>query len=306
MAIYKYVTQERVDVFKNGCIRFSQPAALNDPWEGHPNFQKLICQENLETVIIPKVLEQTTDKEVLNDVIAKVKKNFEELGLKITDSQLSLAVNQFISQTGKSLQQLRYEAMQEALDMFKQAEPDVIESIPNIINDKFGVLSLTTNPSNELMWSHYANSHAGMVIEFDPNHEFFASPQGFTEELHGLHQVVYADSPPPIVDIFALEHVGWAPMILIKSRCWVYEEEFRAIRPLKMADKIIDVGDHPIHLYNVPPDCFKGVVFGSKMKPDVRSSIREEVKSTGLYDHLHWSEAIGDSRSFQIQISRIL
>jgi hypothetical protein len=33
---YKYVTAERIDVLKNNCVRFTQPEALNDPFESMP------------------------------------------------------------------------------------------------------------------------------------------------------------------------------------------------------------------------------------------------------------------------------
>ena len=36
MTVYKYVTAERVDVLRNGLVRFTQAAALNDPFETHP------------------------------------------------------------------------------------------------------------------------------------------------------------------------------------------------------------------------------------------------------------------------------
>ena len=36
MTVYKYVTPERVDVLINGRVRFTQAAALNDPFETHP------------------------------------------------------------------------------------------------------------------------------------------------------------------------------------------------------------------------------------------------------------------------------
>jgi hypothetical protein len=32
-ALYKYVTAERIDVLQNELIRFTQPSALNDPWD---------------------------------------------------------------------------------------------------------------------------------------------------------------------------------------------------------------------------------------------------------------------------------
>jgi hypothetical protein len=38
MIVYKYVVAERIDVLENGCIRFTQPAALNDPFESFPSF----------------------------------------------------------------------------------------------------------------------------------------------------------------------------------------------------------------------------------------------------------------------------
>lgn len=36
MTVYKYVTPERVDVLRNGRVRFTQAAALNHPFEAHP------------------------------------------------------------------------------------------------------------------------------------------------------------------------------------------------------------------------------------------------------------------------------
>ena len=41
MTVYKYVTPERIDVLRNGRVRFTQAAALNDPFEAHPCFTVL-------------------------------------------------------------------------------------------------------------------------------------------------------------------------------------------------------------------------------------------------------------------------
>ena len=37
MIVFKYLHPDRIDVLKNGLIRFTQPAALNDPFELRPN-----------------------------------------------------------------------------------------------------------------------------------------------------------------------------------------------------------------------------------------------------------------------------
>jgi hypothetical protein len=39
MNVYKYLHPDRVDVLQNGMLRFSQPAALNDPFEVRPNLE---------------------------------------------------------------------------------------------------------------------------------------------------------------------------------------------------------------------------------------------------------------------------
>lgn len=41
MVIYKYVHPDRIDVLENGVIRFTQPTALNDPFETYPCFKSL-------------------------------------------------------------------------------------------------------------------------------------------------------------------------------------------------------------------------------------------------------------------------
>lgn len=38
MLVYKYVHPDRVDILENGTIRFTQPYALNDPFDSNPNY----------------------------------------------------------------------------------------------------------------------------------------------------------------------------------------------------------------------------------------------------------------------------
>jgi hypothetical protein len=48
MAIYKYVTVERIDIFKNGHIRFTQPSAFNDPFETFPYFSAIAPEDAVD------------------------------------------------------------------------------------------------------------------------------------------------------------------------------------------------------------------------------------------------------------------
>ena len=47
------------------------------------------------------------------------------------------------------------------------------KNLQNEMNNRFGVLSLTRNPTNLLMWSHYANEHKGVVIGIDTSNVIF-------------------------------------------------------------------------------------------------------------------------------------
>jgi hypothetical protein len=39
VSLYKYLVPERFDVLRNAKVRFSQPMALNDPFEMKPYFE---------------------------------------------------------------------------------------------------------------------------------------------------------------------------------------------------------------------------------------------------------------------------
>ena len=60
MILYKYLTTERLDVLRNREIRFTQPAALNDPFELNPFFDTLITKPNLEAEVVSTPLDLAT------------------------------------------------------------------------------------------------------------------------------------------------------------------------------------------------------------------------------------------------------
>jgi Protein of unknown function (DUF2971) len=61
MNVYKYVTPKRVDVLINGRVRFTQAAALNDPFEAHPCFTVLRDSFEMSQRALLKSLEPRVD-----------------------------------------------------------------------------------------------------------------------------------------------------------------------------------------------------------------------------------------------------
>jgi hypothetical protein len=121
----------------------------------------------------------------------------------------------------------------------------------------YAVVSLSETNNNLLMWSHYAEQHQGMVIEFDSSKPLFDDYRHFEktkedpelEELvideeetlkreiinTGIIQRVRYNALRPQLDNFEsiLEH------FLVKSEEWIYEKEHRVILPLVLSDKVI-------------------------------------------------------------------
>lgn len=108
--------------------------------------------------------------------------------------------------------------------------------ILNLIASKYGVLSLTKNPSSFLMWSHYTNKHRGMVIEFE---------EGFEKQFKNKDQVSYevkkveyskehytVNFEDLLVDGSLHEKILCDNLFFRKMQRWKYEKEYRIIRSL--------------------------------------------------------------------------
>ena len=62
MPLYKYVTAERIDVLQNGLIRFSQPSALNDPWDMRPHVERLFTDNDLDEHVVGPLKPQSDNQ----------------------------------------------------------------------------------------------------------------------------------------------------------------------------------------------------------------------------------------------------
>jgi len=138
------------------------------------------------------------------------------------------------------------------------------EAYQNVNND-IGILSLTKNWNNTLMWSHYTNSHKGFCIGFDPKDEYF---QNFLssdrKKSKIIMEVVYSDKRVEIPMELFKKKLEFEPFIT-KSTDWKYEEEVRVISTLNMSNKKINNNPVEIHLFKVPHKSIKEIVAGANM-----------------------------------------
>ena len=130
------------------------------------------------------------------------------------------------------------------------------------------VRCFTADPTNTLMWAHYAKSHTGVCVGFRPSHVFQK-----TDRQHpgrACLPVRYSSVPPmPFVSgTSSLEEIDAMAqnVMLTKSIHWSYEKEFRAFTN----DSALATAGGG--LVNIGPDAVVDVIFGADVpKADIEA-----------------------------------
>jgi len=139
------------------------------------------------------------------------------------------------------------------------------------IRDDLGVLSLTEDPLNLLMWAHYGDEHRGIVIELDITHPSLLMTTSGGREFATLCAVRYTNKkvrgiPRPDTVIQTL---------ITKSPEWEYEREWRFIRTINLLRKVSD----DVYVADIPPEAIKRVILGARFPahrlPDVMKHIKD-------------------------------
>lgn len=127
--------------------------------------------------------------------------------------ELSAKVNISSSPLLKTLSQ---KERNEVLRIFRLRVPSALS---DEWKEKVGILCLTEDPSNILMWSHYASNHSGICVGFDTDYKPFDS----------ANQVYYSDGWPSAEFNSDSEQL-LKRVLLTKSKHWSYEKEWRSIK----------------------------------------------------------------------------
>jgi hypothetical protein len=262
----KYVPPERVDILRNGLIRFTQPSALNDPFEMQPVFDALFPENQMDEILSPP----------FEYIEESLREKYQELSALqkalISEDQLIALVKSnpgFLEMVLKDVQpQMR--------DFLKAFAPQARNILADGFDKNIGMLSLTENPESLLMWSHYAAAHKGFVIEFDSSDEFFHRKRSEKDEFYHLRKVRYLDRNASGKTLYDLDGED---VMLTKMKIWDYESEWRMLLPLKDAEKILESPSESIYLFNIPTKIIKGIVLGAKASSDLKSQIGEALGS---------------------------
>lgn len=322
MPIYKYVTEERIDILQDAHIRFTQPSEFNDPFELNPYLKSFSDSKFIDEHIddwgwnedhIDKISEENS-KKALKEALNEIKKQY---NVTISEEQIEKVLGikpQAFIKTHLKETMYRYKPNITRIvrSMLKLETPEdrhiMLPILKNAMNREIGVLSLTEKPCNLLMWAHYANKHKGFVIEFDDNHSFF-DQRTKPGELRGhLIKVRYSKQRPEIIlydpNLSDLENLNnWINNFLcVKSDHWEYEQEWRMFYTLRECKNKIKKGTQEICLIPLPLDCIKGIILGFNMKEENKHELVDLLKSDKKYSHIKLSQTELDEKEFRLNI----
>jgi Protein of unknown function (DUF2971) len=279
--LYKYLRPERVDVLRKLEIRFTQPDALNDPFELRPRFESLISE--VEALAICSATPIDFDP-ILRQAYSM-----------LPEQQRSLLGYEDAAASFKSFMETDQgrSAVSAGLLWFlrfnRQAAAPLRESLYEALNRGVGILSLTEVPDEPLMWAHYAESHRGILLGFDEEHAFFNRRRSENDEFY-LRKVIYADLPPTPT---ALAVDGNA-LLVTKGTKWSYEREWRMFAPLEDASRAIEVVGDSVHLFSLPAEALVSAVIGARASAELEGAVRDAVHGSADLAHIAVSRAALD------------
>lgn len=159
---------------------------------------------------------------------------------------------------------LNKETVAQTIDLMNKQEN---RRISNSIREKQLVFSLSEVYNEIVMWSHYADSHRGICIEFDSECLDFGRDTF-------LEYVDYSDSYPciyPIESDGKLNAAITEKILFHKFKRWEYEQEWRYVLP-----------NDGVEVKRFPSNALTGVILGHAIHPINRDHVRKWAKDRNI------------------------
>ncbi|MFZ2864383.1 MAG: DUF2971 domain-containing protein [Ignavibacteriaceae bacterium] len=118
-----------------------------------------------------------------------------------------------------------------AKEKLKKNPQEIQNTIDNLIEKRVGILALTENYKNLLLWAHYSNKHTGFCVEIDAQllNKIIKAEFIKNRELAFIFKVKYQNKFPIINPCKQSFEQRTKLQFLIKSEDWKYEKEWRIL-----------------------------------------------------------------------------
>ena len=243
LRLFKYFSPDKLVFFENCLVLLTPPIYLNDPWDFLPG-GRVASEEEIQKACLEN------ERHIAQTSIIHLPADF--------------AQRQHMQRAQSMRTWAKSKEFVEGLSIFSQ------ERFP------YGVVSLTEKPLCRLMWAHYAESHAGFVVEFVTGNQ--VEYEGLTACGCDVGPVACAFKvryPRPFtLQPWTRENIANA--CCSKHPAWEYEQEWRILWELNKSIPFhinSPQGAEQRYCLQFAPTNLKNVIFGMRMKPEVKQRL---------------------------------
>ncbi len=236
-------------------IFFANANSFNDPFDS----------------IIPNYGESHLSK---SSLISLMRDKFKRENPSMTEGEISIKIQSLPGNTWIIDEAKLYENLNKVQDYYHK---------------KYGIISLSENPFNILMWGHYSNAHKGFCVGFDTK----ALANYLIKEVNegvALYPIEYVEKIP-VQDKNDNDENLAKKMFFTKNIDWKYEKEWRLIAT-RLTGKTI----------RLPKNVFKDVILGFKMEETYKSEIISFCKNELPHVKIFQSEMRKDEYNMKIRL----
>jgi hypothetical protein len=267
-------------------VYYADPAAFNDPLDCQP-----VVVPDVSNVRLKQILAQLVFRRLEKEVEVAMKKlrlrskNAAERRRALTESEVDEIVGEIEYQATGAEEEAPEAHIQRALAF--AIETELRQSY------NMGVLCLSTRCDSVLMWSHYAQQHRGVCVEYDvanlPLDRVFKVNYGESREVPASQLASWL-----IDGDFGSEIEVRRACLLTKSAEWEYEDERRMLGPVGPSLSALKV---------------KSVIFGMRCPISVQYTIVAALdrENTGIeFWEMVWPAARFELQRREVNVDELL
>lgn len=303
--LYKYTSvRNAVRILTSLKVRFTPATELNDPFEMAPYFDEPITSHSLRNAALKNPAEFNQNFRTALET---------EYDKHVGDLRTMFTKDQFVSVSTKLMSHPAFARLlvDGTNGLMRLLGSTMNAGFQDGLSKSLGILCLSSKPLNELMWAHYADSHKGVALVFSADHDFILQANHKAANIRAARPVVYTDARPTFHDLLSIPNTKEADALLLemmfftKSSVWSYEGEYRALRPLSEASAVEEINSQQLHLFDVPPSCLQGVMFGANCKPDDAAAIYDIVEdiNTSHQVNIRCCRVLPSESKFELNLS---
>jgi len=288
--LYKFLTVETAKlVLQNGTLRWSRPGIFNDPFDTQLDLYMPPADEEFRQEVARRYWDTVcnwgpTDlRNPLGKAIAATRGAIPILSFAEFEAAHRPTIDQMLAEGDEKVAELHRD--------FREF----------FANTK--ILCLTSRLDSVQMWSHYAQSHTGVALEFRSLPSFADSPWRAGKPVRYSQEMPLLLSRDQFIDFLAgRSHIEQAEvmdtMIYTKGVEWTNENEWR-ISTGSGRDPNADVEYVPFNPWELA-----SVIIGIRTQEDDRRAIVDLVRER--YPHATLEQAVKARGAFRIEIAPLL